>query len=271
MADDNTHGMIVAGAAQALAGELIIGQIVLPAGGPWLIHDVFGQVVSATHTTAEHVGGYMRIRAASGDITPNPAPSVWPVSAQGSGLLVTGDQLGCALHKYPVLWEAPGRATVEFIFNNISGTAVAPQVVLGILFGKTLPEVKRFLYCDQVRAAINAAADTLVGTITLPEKATKITGVMGVLAQDGLVVAGEELLGFFRLESDDANLVPSEFPFPLAFSAGLGAQITGSPFPPLSFIPVDIPVVAGARIDCYCDLNTAVTTVANVQVFLAFE
>lgn len=271
MPDENTHGMIVAAAAQAAAGELLIGQIILPADGPWLIHDVFGQIASVTHTTAESVGGYMRIRAASGDVTPNPAPSVWPVAANGSGLLVTGMQLGCALHKYPVLWEAPGRATIQFLFNNISGTAAAPQVVLGVLFGKTVPEIKRFLYCDQVQALINSAADTLIGTITLPEKATKITGVMGILAQDGLVVTAEELLGFFRLESDDINLAPSQFPFPLAFSAGLGAQIDPTPFPPLEFIPVDIPIVGGARIDCFCDLNTAVTTPANVQVFLAFE
>jgi hypothetical protein len=86
-----------------------------------------------------------------------------------------------------------------------------------------------------------------------------------------VLTTAEELIGFFRLASDDVNLVPAQYPFPMAFSAGLGALIQGASFTPSGFIPVDIPIVGGARINCFVDLNTAVTTAAEVQVYIAYE
>jgi len=271
MADENTHGLIVASAGQTAAGELALGTLTLPADGPWIIHDVFGQIVSATATAAEATGGYMRFDAASGDITPNPAPSKWPVICNGSTLGATIDQGSCVLQRFPVAWEAPGRATISCIFNNTVAATVAPQIVMGILFGKKIPEPARFLFCDTVRTTTNSAADTSVGTITLSEKAKRITGICGVLLNDGVLTTAEELIGFFRLSSDDIDLVPAQFPFPMAFSAGLGGLINAGTYVPTGMIPVDIPVVGGARINCFVDLNTAITTAAEVQVFIAYE
>jgi hypothetical protein len=271
MADENTHGLIVAAAGQTAAGEQTLGTVTLPADGPWIIHNVFGQIVSATATAAEATGGYMRFDAASGDISPNPAPSKWPVICNGSTLGATIDQGGCALQMYPVQWEAPGRATVSMIFNNTVAATVAPQIVMGILFGKSVPEPHPFRFCDTVRVTTNSAADTAIGTITLSEKATKITGLMGVLLNDGVLTTAEELIGFFRLASDDIDLVPAQFPFPMAYSAGLGALIQAGPWMPSGFIPVDIPVVGGARINTFVDLNTAITNAAEVQVYIAYE
>lgn len=271
MPDENTHSLIIAAAGQTAAGEQTLGTLTLPADGPWIIHDIFGQIVSATATAAEATGGYMRFDAASGDVTPNPAPSKWPVICNGSSLGATIDQSGCALQRFPVLWTAPGRATINCVFNNTVAATVAPQIVMGILFGKSVPEPKRFLFCDTVRTTTNSAADTSVGTITLSEKATRITGIGGVLINDGVLTAAEELIGFFRLASDDIDLVPAQYPFPMAFSAGLGALIMNAPFIPSGLIPVDIPVIGGARINCFVDLNTAVTTAAEVQVYIAYE
>lgn len=271
MADENTHGLVIAAAGQTAAGELSLGTVTLPADGPWIIHNVFGQIVSATATAAEATGGYMRFDAASGDIDPNPAPSRWPVICSGSTLGATIDQQFCALQMYDVNWAAPGRATLQFLFNNTVAATVAPQIVMGILFGKSIPEKKRFLFCDTCRVTTNSAADTAIGTITLSEKATRITGLMGVLVNDGVLTTAEELIGFFRLASDDVNLVPAQYPFPMGFSAGLGALIQGASFVPSGFIPVDIPIVGGARINCFVDLNTAVTTAAEVQVYIAYE
>lgn len=271
MPDENTHGMIVAAAGQTAAGEQTIGQIVLPVDGPWIIHGLFGQIVSATATAAEATGGYMRFDAASGDIEPNPAPSKWPVICNGSALGATIDQMACALQMYDVNWVAPGRATINLIFNNTVAATVAPQIVMGILFGKAIPQKKPFLYCDTVRVTTNSAADTAIGTITLSERATRITGLMGVLLNDGVLTTAEELIGFFRLASDDINLVPAQYPFPMAYSAGLGALIQAGPWIPSGFISVDIPVIGGARINAFVDLNTAITTAAEVQVYIAYE
>lgn len=269
--DENTHGLLVATAGQAAAGELNLGTLTLPADGPWIIHNIFAQVVNVTATAAEGLAGYMRFDARSGDITPNPAPSKWPLVGNGSMLGATIDVQTCPLQMFDVAWEAPGRATLDCIFNNVGASTGIPQVVMGILFGKAVPEKKRFLFCDEMHTTITADADTAVGTITLSEKATKITGIMGVLVQDGVLVTAEELIGFFRLASDDINLVPAQFPFPAAFSAGLGALIQGGPWPYSKMIPVDIPVVGGARINGFVDLNTAVTNAAQVAIYIAYE
>lgn len=271
MPNDNTHGMIIAAAGQVAAGEQLLGTITLPAEGPWIIHNVFGQIVPVTPTAGEGVGGYMMFTAASGDINPNPAPSRWPVICNSASLGATLDQPCCALHMYPVNWEAPGRATINMIFNNTPAATAIPQIVMGILFGKSIPEKKPFLFCDTVRVQTNSAADTAVGTITLSEKATRITGLMGVIFLDGVLVTVQTLLGFFRLASDDIDLVPAQYPFPMAFGGGLGALIQGGPTFPKEFIPVDIPVVGGARINCFVDLNVATTNNAEVQIYIAYE
>jgi len=271
MADENTHGMIVAAAGQVATGDQTLGTLTLPADGPWLIHHIFGQIAATTPTAAEGVGGYMRFDAASGDVTPNPAPSRWPVISNSAHLGATVDQQSCPLAIFPVAWEAPGRATINCIFNNIVAATAIPQVVMGILFGKQVPVERPFKFCDTVHVQTNSAADTAVGTITLSEKATRITGVCGTLIMDGVVVTVQSLIGFFRLASDDLDLVPAQFPFPLAIGGGLGALIQGANYPPIKFLPVDIPVVGGARINCFVDLNVATTNNADVQIFIAYE
>jgi len=127
------------------------------------------------------------------------------------------------------------------------------------------------VFCDRVQANVAVAADAAVGVLVLSEKATRITGICGILNQGGVLVAGEELIGFFRLTSDDVTLPPMQLPFNCVYGAGLGALITGASEPPIKFIPVDIPVYGGARIAVNVDLNTAVTNAANVDVYIAYE
>jgi len=269
--ETNTHAMLVAGPGQAAVGDAQIGQITLPAGGPWLIHDVFGQIVQSTATAGQLVGGHFRFDVASGDITPNPAPSRYPAREGSSTLGATIDRSQSTLNLFPVAWEAFGKAVINIIgHNNIAVTGI-PEWVIGILFGKTRPERRPMVFCDRVRAAVAAAADTLVGTITLSEKATRITSVCGVLNQAGVLVTAEELIGFFRLSSDDVKLPPMQLPFNSVYGAGLGALIQGGFEPLFNFIPVDIPVIGGSRINVNVDLNTAVTNAADVDVYIAYE
>jgi len=270
-AETNTHSMLVAGAGLAAQGDALIGTITLPAGGPWLVHDVYGQVAAVTATAAEVVGGHYRFEVASGDLTPNPAPSRFPCREASSALGATIDRGVSQLNLFPVAWEAAGKAVINIYgYNNVANTGI-PQWIIGLLFGKTRPEKRPMLFCDTVRAAVAAAADTAVGTITLAEKATRITGICGILNQSGVLVTAEELLGFFRLSSDDVKLPPMQLPFNCAYGAGLGALITGASERTIQFIPIDIPVVGGARIAVNVDLNTAVTNAADVAIYLAYE
>lgn len=271
MATENTHSDLIASAGQTAAGEVTLGQIVLPAGGPWIIHHVFGLIARATATAGEFVGGYLRLDSASGDTTPNPAPSKFPLVESGSSLGATADASRCPLHLYETNYSAAGKAAINLIYNQDTALTVAPQIVAGIMFGKNIPEPSRRVFVDRVRVAQTAVADTAVGTITISENAKRITGVAAVVAQDNVLTAGEELIGYCRLASDDIDLTPMKVPFNMAFGAGLGALIENNQAGPVTFLPLDIPVTGGSRINAFVKLNTAVTNAAEVQLFLAYE
>jgi len=266
----DTHGMAVAGAGSVAAGDTVIGTITLPAGGPWIIFQVWSLIAAATATAGESYGGHFRLNSVAGDLVPNPAPSRFPTGIAPSHLGATINSLPCPLSIFDVEYEAAGKAMIEMIYNEPTAVTVATQAVLGIIFGKTRPVALPITFIDRVRAQVTSAADTAVGTITISEKATQIIAIGATVSQDNVLVAGEELLGFFRLGSDDIKLPPAQFPISCAYAAGLGALINQSLIARPVMIPVIIPVTGGARIDCFIDLNTAVSNAAEVEIFVAY-
>jgi len=269
--ESDTHGAVVVGAGGVVAGETVIGTITFPAGGPWKIWGLWGFMVNATITAAEVLSGNMRLNAVSGDILPNPAPSRFPLGAIGSILGATSAQQIHPLKIWPVDFEAPGKGVMQLIVNQPVGNTVAPQCALGVLFGKTVPSMTPFRYIDTVRAQTNLAPDTAIGTLTLAEKATRITAVGGILVQDNVITTVEELIGFFRLSSDDVRMPPAQFPFSAVYGGGLGALIGNPVAQTPVMIPVNIPVPGGGRIDAFVDLNTALTTNAEIEIYIAYE
>ncbi len=272
MASDGTHGLVVQGAGSTGAAETLIGSVELPTRGqPWSLHGLSGQVVRATATAAEAVVGNMRMNSASGDITPDPAPSRWPLSSSGSFLGSVADIPVCPLHKYDLDLLAAGKANVDLLGVVGIAVTVGPRFCIGIQFGPAPPAVRRFKFCDRVRATQTAVARTQIGTIQLSEKATRITGIMGYIRQDGVLVTAEELQGFFDLASDDVDLVPSQWQFNETFGAGLSTTIASSQVTMPQPHVVDIPAPGGARIDCFVTLGTAVTNGTDVEIFIMYE
>lgn len=267
----DTHGMCVAGAGSTTAGDTTIGNITLPAGGPWRIFQVWSLIAAATATPAEHRGGHIRLNASSGDLSPNPAPSRFPTDHIGSFLGATADQVRSNLQIFDVDYEAAGKAVIDLIYNEAVTVTVASQVALGIIFGKERPIKKPIKFCDRIRTTISAATDSAIGTLTLPEGASRITGLACSVSNSGVLVTAEELIGFYRLSSDDIKLPPAQFPLNCAYSAGLGSLIMAAAPAPVNFIPVNIPIPGGARVDAFLDLNTAITNAADVELFVTFE
>jgi len=270
--DSNTHGMAQAGATVATVVKTTVGSaITLPAGGPWKIFYCWVQAVPQTYTAAEAVSGVLELNAVSGDLNPDPAPFNIPAPAFGSRLGATGDVPVSPLQLVPIAYTAPGKAVIELNFTNDIAVTAAPIVAAGIIFGKTVPVPTRMLFTDRVRTTVTSASLTSVGTITLAEKAKKITAICGILNQGGVLTTAEELIGTFQIDSDDMKMTPGQYPCSAAFGAGLGALIN-NPIPATPvWIPVDIPVKGGARVDCSIDLVTAVTNGANVDILIAYE
>jgi len=270
-AGEHTHGAAVAGAGSTTASRTLIGTIVLPAGGDWLISGIWGQVVQATMAAAECAGGYIEAVATTGDVLPNPSPGKFPTGYAGSQLGGTAGIQSCPLYVHNVEWSAPGKASIALYYHQDIAITVANQVVCGLIYGKSSIGMKPCKFIDQVQTTKTAAAKSTIGTITLSERAEEIVGIGFHCAQDGVLVAGEELLGFGTIESDELDVVPGEYPAGMAYSAGLSTVIHNPVYSLPSLIPVSIPVIGGARVDCSFTFNTAVTNAALVSCFVAYR
>lgn len=271
MAKENTHSDLVAASGGTAAARTSLGTITLPAGGPWLIHNVYGLIARATGTAAQAVTGALEVVSVSGDIDPNPAPSMWPLMESGASLGATLDATTCPLQMYPVSWTAEGKSVLQLYWTNDAALTVAPRIIAGIMYGKTAPNAVPLIFSGRARAAVTTAVENTIGTIQLSEKAQRITGICPTVIQHNVLTTAEELIGYIRLGSDDVDLTPFRIPFLWASGAGLGALIQGADnFTPW-YIPLDIPVEKGARITVYCTLSAAVTNAAEVDVYLAYE
>ena len=270
--DANCHSMILNAAGGTVAASITnLGNLTLPAGGPWIIHGIHGLAVNATSTAAEAISAHLRMTSVSGDVTPNPAPSRWPLSSAGSFLGAATGKPFMPTTIWPTRLEAAGKAVITFDYVMDTLSTVAPRVLAGVIFSRTVPEMRPAPFSDRVGLGMTAAGATLLGTITLAEKATRITAVGCELVQSGISTAAEELLGWFVLSSDDVDFAPSQWPCSGGFSAGLATNHgLGDGTYPL-MIPVDIPVLGGARIDCTINLVTAVTVAARAAVTIMYE
>jgi hypothetical protein len=228
-------------------------------------------VVADTPAEGDGIFLHMRLNCPSGDVIPNPAPSRFPVTPIPSYLGATGDVNGCPLKLWDVNYKAPGKSTIELIMQQEVAVGVAPIGAMGIIFGNTRPAAKFITFIDRVAAQVTSAAITAVGTITIAEGAKMITHVGGVIGHDNVLTAAEQLIGIFTLASDDIVFPPSEYPFQAAFGGGEGALVNQGLGAVPVLIPVNIPVVGGARIDASVDLHLAQTNAASVSVFIAYE
>ncbi len=266
-----TKAIARASALGTAAGDTLFTAFTLPQDVNWIIHGIWCQVVQATMVGGDAIVGNFRLIAPNGDLIPNPSPSRFPFASQPSVLGATADSQVSPLKIWPVNYKAAGGSSIQFAIEQATANIAAPQAIMGILFSDKIPVEKPVTYIERVRGQITSGALTLVGTIQLSGNAKRITGICGVLTQDNVLTAGEELLGFFELTSDSMNMLPSQYPFQAAFSAGLGALIMVPSNTPPQLIPVDIEAKPNAIITVNVDLNTAVTNAAEVEVFIAYE
>lgn len=259
------------GGTAALANTLIGAALTLPAGGPWIIHNIWGQVAKTTTVPSEGTGGALVINALTGDLTPDPAPGTYPLIGACVSESANAAIAPVPLNLWPVRWEASGKAQIELRYINHLAITTGSTVLAGIIFGDAIPETRPLVFCDGVRAAFASAAEQTVGTITLAEKATRIVGICADLNKGDVPTAGEAIAATIRLDSADIKLPPAQYPCNRAFNASDGTAVGQAATPQTQFIPVDIPVLGGARINCFATSTVSVTGNCEVQVYLAYE
>jgi hypothetical protein len=268
-----THGQLVTGVGGTAAESItqIGADITLPAGGPWLIHGLWALIAADTAIQSEAVNGAIRLSSVAGDLTPDPAPGIYPAIGTPSAQSANFNTGNSPLNIWPVRWTAAGKAIVSLSYINDSGNTTGPIVATGILFGDSIPEVKPLVFCDRVAASLTLNTEATIGTITIAEKATRIVGIMATANKDGVTTVDQGMIATVRLDSADIKMPPAQFPTSHAFSAADGTNAGQSSIGQAQFIPLDIPVIGGSRIQCFGTLINAVTAGFDVQVFLAYE
>ncbi len=268
-----THAIKVSGTGGtgAAAKTQIGSDIVLPAGGPWTIFGLWGQVAKVTAVASEGTGGQLIIDALSGDLTPDPAPGKYPLIGNPQISSANCSIAALPLNIWPVNWKAAGKASIKLSYLNQLAISAGSQVMAGILFGTEIPEKRPLMFCDSVYTAFASATEQSVGTITLAEKAKRIVGILGDINKGDALTVAEPIIGTFRLASDDIKMPPAEYPFARCFDSGDGTVEGECSAPRMDFIPVDIPVSGGARINIYATTSLSVTGNAEVLVYIAYE
>jgi hypothetical protein len=255
MSSLSTHALATSGAVGSVGAlpSVIGGTITLPAFGPWIIHHVW--VHAAFDNTAEVSGlhGYMKVDSYSGDITPDPAPGLYPVTVKNISVDPRLEIISSQILIYPVLWKAPGKAQIQLMYASTAAPSQVPRIHAGIIFGPTPPTPGPFVFSDVVYTSFTNAGVVPVGTITLSEKATRIVGVYGDVAIHTTATANSCSFYRLRLESDDVELLPSSYPCVRGYHGYELNSYDVGPNPTLCFLDVSIHVPGGARIDCYIE------------------
>ena len=268
-----THGQSVtgAGATTAATKTQIGSDLTMPAGGPYIIHDLFAQVVKVTAVADEGTGGQLIVDALSGDLSPDPAPGKWPLLGTIAQEGANHSAVAMGLNLWKVNWQAAGKAVLKLSYLNQLAITAGSHVQAGIIFSDSIPGPVRAPYCASVYTAFASATEQSVGSITLSERATKIVGILAELNKGDTWTVAEYLLGYIRLASDSIKLQPAQYPCCFCCDSGDGTPAGESGMPRADFIPVDIPVEGGAIVDVFVKTPISVTGNAEVRVYLAYE
>jgi len=269
----STYGFIVKGTGGTAAeSKTQIGSnLTLPAGGPYVIHNIHAVDAKVTTVPNEGIGGQLIVDSYSGDLTPDPAPGKYPMVGTPANVSVN-DGLACKpLNLWNVNWEASGKAVIQLFYLNILAITTGSAVVAGIIFGGAIPEKKPLVFCDGVYGSFASTSETSIGAITLAEKATRIVGIMADLNHGDTVTIGQAVAGYIRITSDDVDLNPGMYPCTRAFDAADGTPVGACSIPKSEFIPVDIEVPGGATINILGTTTQSVTGNADFSVFIAYE
>ncbi len=252
--------------------DLRLGSIItLPAGGPWIIHQVWGACCVRTPLAGQGFGANLTVDSVAGDINPDPAPAKYPLVGFHSPIGTVVPPKEIAVNMYDVNWTAAGKAQLEVGTSLNRAVTTAGVAAAGIIFSDTIPVRRPLQFVDTVDLAITAAGETDIGEITISEKATKIVGVMGMWQKVTAFTASEPINGFFSIDSNDVKFKPAQFPMTNAIGGGLGAMTGASSLNPANFIPVDIPVIGGSIINLSATLHLANTGNVNAAIYIAYE
>lgn len=267
----HTHSQLFAKNIIGNPGDFRMDTFTLPAGGPWIIHTVYGQIIKGSNVDTDVITGHFFFQPTAGDFNPNPVPSEFPFDTSGwwTGTNTLVPQSTLSL--FPVHWQAPGKSQLD-VFTHIETTSVgAASAVVGIIYAPALPQQTFPTKYAHIFRDLDSTSEVQLGTIQLAQSARRLLGVHGHLSQKAEILDNDIAFGSFRLDSADLQISPATFPFQTIYGPAPGTNVLpiqiGAPF----FIPLDIPVPEGARIDVFSTWPAHFNREQDQLVFLAYE
>lgn len=268
-----THGIVRTGqgGTTAAARTQIGADIILPAGGPWIISGFYGQLAKITTVPDEGAGGFIEMFASSGDLQPQPAPANFPLIGPSISESVNVAVSAQPLQIWPVNYTAPGKATIQLFYTQDQAITTGSRIITGIIFGEEVPVKRPSPFCATIASEFASGTEQNFGTITLSENASRIVGILADLNKADAATVAQECAATVRLASDSMTLQPAQFPCNRAFNASDGTAVGQSATPFSEIIPLDIPVIGGAIITVFATTTRSVTGNASLRVFLFYE
>ena len=254
-----THGLLTYGDAFAATNARVqIGDtLTLPAGGPWTIYKVHGLIINTEDAIVQPVMGELHAEPPEGDLEPDPSPARYPLFGPGDPNTSWGEKPLIVNSMYDAQWLAFGKAQVDMYYLNRSLSIMNQCALMGILFDKSAPIQQPTIHSATVGAQMTAVGEQDIGTVTLSQKAERITSLSVNLLLLNSVPREHALVGSIRLDTDDFDIAPAQFPCRQAYGGNNGTAAGQSPtiLPPP--IPVNIPVIGGARINVIGNVHVA--------------
>lgn len=268
-----THGIIrtATGGTGAGARTAIGANITLPAGGPWIIHGLWGQVAKVTTIPDQGTGGILELTSVQGDVEPNPAPANFPLIGACVSESANSAISANPLQIWDVNYTAPGKAQLRLFYTNDQAITSGSQVLGGLLFGNEIPVKRPAPFCASILSQFAATAENDFGTITLSENATRIVGILADVNKADAATGAEAIAATIRLSSDSIIFQPGEYPCNRVFNASDGTAAGQASTPLSQIIPVDIPAVGGAIITVFGTSTQSVTGNISIRVFIFYE
>jgi hypothetical protein len=245
--------------------------IVMPAGGPWLIHHVWTQGIPNLSVVDKFLDGYIHLNSEGGDLRPDPEPGSFPLQTHPNPNFPTDVCQRSLLNIFRTRIVAPGKAQLSLNLFTYVGAHSWTSLSAGILFGTDIPVVRHSPWSAQLHKIVSIAGETLVGTITLPESATRITSFFGDLVIFDSIFQNETAICNFRLESPDTDFAPAVFPAFTCYHNVTAGSFGWSDQPRVETIPLDIPVLHGSRINLFANLLGDLSRAAYAKCFITYE
>jgi len=254
-----------------LSEKSVGSPIILPANGPWIIHDLSANIAPTPGLGNSTVAGAIKISSLTSDISPASDAMEFPLNPLPFQILAN-DTISPSLTQHiPLDLIAAGSSSVQLSFLPYDQFPFDVTILAGLTYSTEIPIIYPCKRVTVAHAEISTLGETQIGSATLSESATIITGITPYVLWTESPTDYNPLIAYVRLSSTATPIQPSEFLCDASYSHTTLTPLPPSPPPPPRMIPVSIPITPGETISIFCNLLYAPSVPVEAVVHLFYR